>query len=321
VSNLNFRSVDLNLLPVLRELLRTRNVTRAAENLNMSQSAVSEALRRLRFQFDDQVLVRVGREMAPTHFAQSLLAPVEAALEDLEQLLAPQRFDPRELHREFVIATADIVVLALGSGLVDRLERQAPRVTVQFVDLYQAADRDLKAGRLDFVIRPRTPPHDDPSRSVLVLEEDWVYIARKGHPAISPGVTAADLEALTSVAFRPDPESPLRTLPHASLVDQMRTPQFLTIPFIVERSDAIALIQRHLAERLEKMLDIQLLDVPTPMERKRVMATWEDIHENDPAHRWFRRLLAEVSAATAASAATAEGLLSQPLPKRAAPRR
>jgi DNA-binding transcriptional LysR family regulator len=296
VRHLNLRSVDLNLLPVFRELLRTRNVTRAAEKLNMSQSAVSEALRRLRHQFDDELLVRVGREMVPTHFAESLRQSAEEALERLEQLLSPQQFDPRGVHREFVLATADVVVVALAGPLADRLAREAPNVTVQFVDLQFVDDRDLQTGRVDLLIRPREPQEDmGPARSILVLEEEWVYIARKDHPAISEKTTAADLEALSSIAFRPDPESALRTVAHVSLVDQIRTPQFLTIPFIVECSDAIAVVQRHLAERLQKLLAIQILDVPAPMESKRVMACWHDIHENDPAHRWFRGLLADIS--------------------------
>lgn len=296
--NLKLRSVDLNLLPVLRELLRTRNVTRASEVLNMSQSAVSEALRRLRMQFKDEILVRVGREMLPTHFASGLSEPVEQALADLERLLAAEpSFDPARIQRRFVIATADCVVLALGSGLTRALSEAAPGVSVQFVDLQYVEARDLELGRLDFLIRPMLPDeHCLSERVMLLYQEEWVYIARKGHPQVTRDSSLEALEDLTSIAFRPDPESPLRTLPHAERADLLRVPQFTTIPFIVETSDAIAVVQRDIAERLATMLNIQILDTRPKMTSTPVHARWADIHENDPEHRWFRELIAQIAA-------------------------
>lgn len=293
------RSVDLNLLPVLRELLRTRNVTRTAESLNMSQSAVSEALRRLRHQFGDEILVRVGREMAPTRFAESLVSHVESALGEVEALVNPQSFDPRSVERQFIIATADSIILTLNTPhLVTRLAEEAPGITIQFVDLQRIDKRSLERGELDLVVMPRGILDETGLNSFHAYREEFVFIARRGHPAITGPLTQADIENLTSVAYRADETSDLfALLPGRTSGDQVRVPQFTLLPFIVEKSDAISLIQRHVAERFARLLDIQILEPPRTYREVEVRAYWAQIHENDLCHRWLRTRIEEVAQA------------------------
>jgi DNA-binding transcriptional LysR family regulator len=146
------RGVNLNLLPILRELLRERNVTAAAKRLNLTQSGVSEALGRLRVQFGDELLVKTGRRMVPTALALEIAPRLEDLLATTEDLLRPVRFNPAYSDREIRIATGDTVALALGKGLLQRLAAQAPRTTIQFVSTEAPMRANLEEGKIDFLI-------------------------------------------------------------------------------------------------------------------------------------------------------------------------
>jgi LysR family transcriptional regulator, nod-box dependent transcriptional activator len=289
----NLRAVDLNLLPVLRELLRARNVTRAAEHLGMSQSAVSEALKRLRHQLDDQILVRVGRSMTATNYALSLAAPLEQVLGRIEAVMTPQDFDPHDVERRFVIATADSVVLGLAPALINRLADVAPKVAVHFVDLQWVDHRSLEAGVLDLVILPSLALSTSGLHSFPVYQEDFVVIARRGGPATVAPLTAERFDELATIAFRADPQHPLSTSTRGKS-DVLRIPQFVPQAFLVQDSDAIALVPRHLAERMSQLLTIEILEPPFEFPTVEVRAFWGPLQDTDPTHRWFRQLILDL---------------------------
>ncbi|MDO8433745.1 MAG: LysR family transcriptional regulator [Candidatus Binatus sp.] len=111
-------------MPILRELLRTRSVTQAAAALHMSQPAVSEALGRLRAQFEDAILVRVGRGMVATRFAE-FWPHIEQALAQLQTVFKLHEFDLKHVERELIVATADTIILAIGSQLAESADPKA----------------------------------------------------------------------------------------------------------------------------------------------------------------------------------------------------
>jgi LysR family nod box-dependent transcriptional activator len=299
------RSLDLNLLPVLRQLLRARNVTRAAETLNMSQSAVSEALKRLRTEFGDPLLVKVGRRMEPTAFAISLAEAVEQLVSDMEALFAPPEVVPGEIRRQFVIATADSTLLTIGARLIRALSIEAPGVGVQCVDVQWVTQRMLESGELDLIVLPNVAAgrvgttetlQTDRLKSMLLYEEDFVCICRAGHPVVAKGLDARTWQESTTVSFRANPGSRLfGKLPGLTSADQIFVPQFSLLPFLVAETDAIAMIQRQLAEQFARFLDIAILPLPVRSRTIEVRGFWSAIHQNDPAHTWFRGVLERAS--------------------------
>lgn len=129
---MNILNFDLNLLRVLDVLLRERNVSRAAEQLALSQPAVSNALNRLRETLDDPLLVRVGRQMQPTPRALALEAPLRQALQQIAWQLSDGRdFDPARAEQRFEIAVTDYVEQLLMPELLARLAEQAPGLAVR----------------------------------------------------------------------------------------------------------------------------------------------------------------------------------------------
>ncbi|MGB8681789.1 MAG: LysR family transcriptional regulator [Candidatus Binatus sp.] len=289
------KATDLNLLPISREFLRTRSVTRAAQALRMSQPAVSEALGRIRTRFEDDILVRVGRGMVPTRFALSLAPQVDTAIGGLEALLKPHKLDLEKIEREFIVATADTIILAIGSQLVSRLRAHAPRMSVQFIDLQHVETQALRSGDLDFIMLPRGILNDDGLSSFTLYSEEFVCIARGDHPEIKGRLTRKQIQNLTTVAYRADQQSDLLgSMPGKEPFDQVRVPQFTLLPFLVQRSDAVALIQRHVAERFRRILNLQIIELPVRFPRVEVRAYWGPIHDHDQAHTWLRAQMQEI---------------------------
>ena len=124
--NVNFRTLDLNLLRVFDEVMAERNLTRAARNLALTQPAVSNALRRLRDVLGDELVRRAGGGVEPTPRALALWPAVRDALQQLQDTLAPS--DLRAGHRDtsFVLAMADATAAELVPGLVQITEKRSP---------------------------------------------------------------------------------------------------------------------------------------------------------------------------------------------------
>jgi len=292
--------MNLNLLPVLAELLRQRSVTKAAEKLNLTQSGVSEALGRLRNQFEDELLVRVGRKMVPTALALSLAPRIENLLEELEDILQPALFNPAAVERQFVIATGDTIILALGEQLIMRLSASAPRTTIQFISIQYVTRRDLEEGKVDFIIIPQgvipSSVFDEEGLEWMkIYREEWVCIARRNHPGLNGELSLESLNTLPSIACRFDDSSYLHgALPGRLQPDQLRVSQFTLLPLMVAQSDAIALVQRHVANWFADHIPIDIFELPIPFPELDVCAFWSAIQRNDPMHQWLREQIAEI---------------------------
>ena len=148
------RHVDLNLLVTFQRLLEKRNISAVARRLDVSQPAVSNALRRLREAFGDELFVRTGQGMLPTPRAQSLAGPVGEALAILERVLdAPPGFEPDSSSRRFCIAMSDVGEIHFMPLLMELCARHAPGVCIDSVRLHGAdLQRELDAGRVDFAL-------------------------------------------------------------------------------------------------------------------------------------------------------------------------
>ena len=171
--------IDLNLLVVLDVLLEERGVTRAAQRLHLTPSAVSHALRRLRAMFDDELLVRDGRHMRPTVRALELGETVPRALRQLRRALAaPVPFEPGTSTRTFRLAAPDF----MAPRVLQEVATAAPRVKVEWVPASPTAVRELTQGHYDALIAPGAFEHEG-ARGHDLGEWPWRVYGRAGHPA------------------------------------------------------------------------------------------------------------------------------------------
>ena len=142
---MNVSRIDLNLLVYLDVLLRERNVTRAAEELGISQPAMSNSLRRLRDLFDDPVLVRTSDGMTPTDRALELQPLVRTVLTAAEQAVLPKTdFNPAESSRIFRIMASDYSEATLLPVLLGRLRKQAPNIRLDIMTPSDVSFHDVE---------------------------------------------------------------------------------------------------------------------------------------------------------------------------------
>jgi DNA-binding transcriptional LysR family regulator len=301
----HLRNLNLNLLPILQAVLRTRNITRAAEQLHMSQSAVSDALAKLRLHFKDELLLRSGRKLVLTSLAQSLLPQIDDAAERLSRLFGQPIMDPAKLRRRFVLATPDAVISTIGVRIVEAVRQEAPMVNVQFIPLSATTRRDQLA-IFDLMVGPALMRSWGEHLSQEELyEERFVCIMRRGHPLSTTLLTRDRYWSADHASYRPDAsgirtaEDELMAAEGGSQREVVRVPNFWLLAKFVETSDCIALMQRRLAVMLQEKNDIIIVDPPFANNRMLFYLFWDAAHENDPEHRWFRDLITREARAAA----------------------
>ena len=143
---------DLNLLQTLVVLLEERHVTRAAQRHSISQPAMTRAFHRLRVMFGDDLLIRSGRRYERTARGERLLKELDNLLPRLEALLRGRGFDPSHSHDRFRVTMTDYGAIVLLPGLMDRLSRAAPNITLELIAWHDRRFEDIDSGKADLVL-------------------------------------------------------------------------------------------------------------------------------------------------------------------------
>src|SRR4030081_3706191 len=158
MNEIDLRRFDLNLMVVFEVLMTERNVTRAAERLGRTQSAVSHSLARWRSQLGDPLLIKGGVRMQPTAFAIDLMEQARPMLRGIERVLSPRHaFDPASSQRVFRLAAPDFVS-TLFTSLLARLRSDAPGVSVEWTTAREPALLDVAEGQIDMAFLPAQLP-------------------------------------------------------------------------------------------------------------------------------------------------------------------
>src|SRR5262249_24674326 len=181
---IDLRRFDLNLLVVFEVLMAERGVTRAAERLGRTQSAVSHSLSRLREQLRDQLLVKGGQFMLPTAFALEFMEQARPILQSIRRVLSPRyAFDPKNSQRILRVAAPDFAV-ALFTSLLARVRDEAPAVSIEWAGLRDPMLLQIAEGQIDGAIAPERLrlPQGVTGQTIGALS--WRCFARRGHPAL-----------------------------------------------------------------------------------------------------------------------------------------
>lgn len=292
------RRVNLDLLPILDQLLRSRSVTRTARYFGMTQPAISRALRQLRETFEDDLLVPHGRDGRLTARAQALMEPLRAALKDLDGILQPmQPFDPLRETVHFTISTADYVAVLLAPTMAEICATEAPGMAFEFVERAVSEAGDLD--RLDCMIAPRAYGETLGKRvaSMPLWQDDIVCIVPAKKRSIPDPISPEAFQAMRHVGFHQSPRVPQRirnlVQPTAALeTDCVCTARnFLVLGAIVESADCIALVPRKVARELLRSRRLRIVDIDYEPTTLHLDAYWSPAANNKRGHAWFRNLL------------------------------
>lgn len=298
---MNLKSLDVNLLVALEVLLRQRNVTRAAREMSLSQSAMSHTLGRLREAFDDELLVRSGRAMVPTARGEALLEPLRAALERLEQVVAaPGTFDAGTVQSTFTIAANDYAQFVILPPLMSRLKERAPGVDLRIRELgSDPPTRRLATGRVDLAFTLGLPEQVPPSlyRKDL-FQLDLVSLIRKDHPQVGESLDLDLFCELPHILISPmgDDEGVVDwTLERQGRSRRVAlvVPHFMVAPHLVATTDMVLTTARSVAESFAQFLPIRLMDPPLDLERGTVSMVWHRRSHREECHRWLRDQIEE----------------------------
>ncbi|MBO0806796.1 MAG: LysR family transcriptional regulator [Actinobacteria bacterium] len=301
-------SLDLNLLVALRELLRERSVTRAAERLGVTQPAASAALSRLRRHFGDELLVRDKGCYQLTALAAQLAEQAEVVCAATERLFdASTHFDPATSEREFTLVMADYTIGVMGELLSQLLHQAAPRARlhVRLVRESLTAEYSDAIQFVDGLVAPPTHGFTLPStRSAELFTDRWVCLISAHHPVLDAGpLRLADLTRLPWVApyyaAQPSPSGApiMRQLTLLGIQPRIavRVESYLAVPHFVAGTDRIALMQERLAARLAGRADLRVMECPGEPEPITEALWWHRRYEDDTAHAWLRRLIVEAA--------------------------
>jgi DNA-binding transcriptional LysR family regulator len=302
---MDLRRYDLNLLVALEALLDESSVTGASRRLNLSQSAVSAALDRLRHVFGDPLLVRVGNAMEPTAFARDLQGPLKTALASVSLALSlPQRFDPATASLHVRLGITDYVGLMMLPRLYRRLARSAPGISIEIIHkTHDDALTRLNAGQIDLATAVDPPEGRDLYNAPLV-DERFVCAMRRGHPLARRKLSVKHLFDYPHVVVTAHGAA-------AGIVDRalasqglsrrvpVSVPVFASAFALLAENDLVAIVPEGIARAQARRFGLILKEAPLDIPGYTLCIVWHQRTAHDPAHRWLREAVLAVAGAPA----------------------
>lgn len=298
---MRLENFDLNLLVAFEILITERSVTRAAQRLNVTQSAMSASLKRLRESFQDELLVLHGKKMIPTQHALDLAPQVSAVLMHLKTLISTNtRFDPATSQRRFRICTSDYLTTVLIGRLVEQMQVEAPGIRLEISFPTETSPARLEAGEIDLLLTPDQYMSGEHPRELL-FEERHVIVGWQNNPIMhSPMTTEAFLDAgHVIVQF-----SRRETFIEAILLKQFPerrievcAQSFIQVPWLLRGTNRLAVMHERLAVVAAPTFDLSIVQTPFEMPVMREMMQCHIARVNDGGLRWLRGRIREMAVA------------------------
>ena len=297
--------IDLNLLSVFQEVYRERQISSAARKLGLSQSAVSNALARLRRSFGDELFVRTASGMQPTPLATQMAEPIGVAMAQVALALNQRsRFDPATSSRRFVLAMTDVGEIYFMPTLIERCKLLAPLVEISSMRAGSLAlKEEMEGGRVDLAVGP----FEDISEALYqrqLFRQPYVTMMRKGHPLARLDRGEVSLARFVKaehmlVDANESPYDRINALLARAGVGpsvRFRVPHFTAVPYMVATSDLVVTVPQKLAERAALPFGLEWIVPPLELPTLQTNVFWHRRYNQDPGNQWLRGLLAEVFA-------------------------
>ena len=286
---------DLNLLIAFDVLIEERGVTRAAARLNLTQSAMSAALKRLREAFSDEILVQHGKRMVPTPGALSLAPHVAAAVMNLRGILASgMRFEPAQSRRRFRIVASDYISTVLIGPALRSLQREAPNVHIEITLPTSDILEQLDHGEIDLLISPEQFLSPDHPRE-LVFEERHVVVGCANNPALQRPLDAQTFYDSGHVVVSVSRDGTFIDNFLRSQAKQRRIEvicaAFTQVPWMLPGTTRLALMHERLAHELAPRLSLVVHKPPFPLPVMREMMQFHSARATDRGLAWLREHL------------------------------
>ncbi len=308
---MNVNRVDLNLLVYLDALLRERNVTQAANQLNLSQPAMSNGLRRLRELFDDPLLVRTSEGMTPTERALELEPIVREVLTSIDKAVQPRsEFEPAEAQRVFRIMASDYAEATLFPSVLAKLRDLAPGLTLDIMTPSDVSFLDVERGKVDMVIN-RFDSMPQSFHQIHLWNDTFTCVLNANHPILddftldnylsSDHVWVSKTGMGVGVGVNPDDVQRLgwvdAALDRIGKKRQIRvfTRHYQAAMTLAEQNDLIVTLPSRAALLKRDNPRVVLREPPLEIPPLELKMAWSPLLQHNPANRWLRKLITDTA--------------------------
>jgi LysR family transcriptional regulator, nod-box dependent transcriptional activator len=307
---MRFNKLDLNLLVALDAMLTEQSITRAAERVHLSQSAMSNALKRLRDYFEDELLVQVGRQLELTPRAKVLAEAVRDVLLRIETSVAVQpSFDCTTSDREFRLCVSDYTMEVLMPRALALAERQRSTVRFQLLPQVAGVARALEQGEADLLVIPKaycTPEHP----AETLFQDDFVCVVWSESSHARLGLSFDRYAAAGHVVMEPPREVDRPSFDSwfvqrfgLSRRIEVTSYGFTALAFLVVGTERIATMHGSLVKAIAPALPVAVLPMPLPVPTFEQAMQWHKHRTTDPGLLWLRQLLLAAAASVVADVA------------------
>lgn len=297
-------ALETRLLVLFDQLYRTRSVTRAAEELELSQPTISVWLAKLRRQVHDPLFVRTARGMQPTARAEAMIGPAREALTLLQRLAGGEApFDPATANRRFRLGMTDASHITLLPRLLAHVRAQAPDVRLEVTPITPDTPRLLAEGRADLALG-FVPGLESAFHEQALYPQDFVCLVNASHPRIGRTLTLRGFREALHVGVLSSTSYTTLNIALAQAGIERRIflelPGFLGLAAVVSSTDLIATVPRTIGETLARGGGVRVLPCPVKVPTFTVKQYWHARIHHDAGHRWLRSVCAHLFATAVA---------------------
>ncbi|GLT15636.1 LysR family transcriptional regulator [Vibrio algivorus] len=285
--------VDLNLLVALQALIRTKSVTKAALQLNITQSAMSRTLQRLRHQFGDPLFVRTKGGLLPTERTIEMSTSLDCLLQHAETLLNPAAFEPKQANTHFTLMMSDFFSQVFMPPVYKTLFEQAPGVSLTCLNRQPDMMEKLSLGEADLSFSSDVQKPQADIYAQALGPDRLVTMMRKNHPLANQPLTldAYCNSAHALISMGGDRAGAI-DLALAKIGRKrnvvLRMPHFTAAPYAIEQSDLLLTLPGCLARKMAEHLQVIVMDTPIETATYQYHMVWHARQHNNLAHRWLR---------------------------------
>ena len=302
MSNFDASDLDFRLLRLLVAIVDAGSITGAAQELGVTQSAVSHLLDKLRAIVGDPLFVKSGRGIRPTTRAEALAPRARELMRELQRFAASGEFDPARWRATFVVAANDLQRDALLPGLVARLREKAPEVSLRVIPSNVPSAEMLRSEQCRLIISPRPPQGADIVQKKLFEDRYRVFYdaEQRGAPSNRAEYLAAQH---ATVLYEPSRKLDLDAHLESEGVHRrfvVLAPGFAGVPAFLRGSDLLATAPS--LQRFGAFQGLASALPPIPCPTLPMFMIWMQSDHDDPAHRWLRGELEAVARKVAARA-------------------
>jgi DNA-binding transcriptional LysR family regulator len=294
------RQFDLNLLIQFEALITEAHVSRAAEKVFLSQSAMSHALNRLREHLNDPLLVRTQNGLQPTKRALQLLPKVRETLLNIERFLAPpEMFDPAKSDRSFKLACTDFFEAVTLPKLLEYLQQVAPQITIEVEMIGEHASQDkLESGAVDIVVgMDRSQPIPAGLINEVWQVQDFACLISVNQMTPTNTMTLKQYVAKNHVVYSDLTEvtssiiDDWLALKNLSRNHIARTMDYIAAASIVAKTDSIMTLPKEMAQLFSEMLPVRVLAPPKSFPKLEMGIITHPLFDQESDIVWLKQIL------------------------------